>query len=569
MDYIKEYQYWCESASDEIIKKELSEINGKESEIKEHFYKHIEFGTGGLRGIIGAGCNRMNKYVIRRATKGLADYISEKGDELKEKGVVIAHDSRHFSREFAEEAALVLCKNGIKVYLFESLRPTPELSFAVRHLSAVAGIVITASHNPAEYNGYKVYWEDGAQISPVIADKVIEYINKTDYFSVEAADKNSPYLNIIGDAVDKAYIDAVSKQTVNAGIKGKEALKIVYTPLHGSGNLLVRAVLDKVGFKNIIVVKEQEKPDGAFPTVASPNPENKECFELAIKLAEEQGADLIIGTDPDSDRVGIVVKNSGGEYVTMTGNQVGAMLVNYILTSKKEQGILPKNGAIVSTIVSTKMGRTIADSFGIKFFETLTGFKFIGEKIYEFECDNSYEFLLGYEESYGYLAGTYARDKDAVVASMLICEMAAYYAEKGMTLYDVMQMLYREYGGFSEELVSITLAGSDGMQRINKIMDSFRNDTPDSIGGFKLNAVRDYLASKRREFASQKTEALDLPKSDVLYFEMSDGIDFVIRPSGTEPKIKIYFLASGDDKAACDENVELLKKAVVCKIEKI
>lgn len=566
MNYINEYDNWCKSTNDEIIKKELSEIEGNDSEIKERFYKHLEFGTGGLRGIIGAGCNRMNKYVIRRATKGLADYISEQGDAAKEKGVVIAYDSRNFSREFALEAALVLCHNKIKVYLFDSLRPTPELSFAVRYMSAIAGIVITASHNPAEYNGYKVYWEDGAQISPAIADKVIEYINNSDYFTVESADENSPYLNIIGAEVDKAYIDAVTKQTVYPDVN--KNLKIVYTPLHGSGNLLVRAALKKIGFENVIVVKEQEMPDGNFPTVASPNPENKECFDIAIKIAKEQGADLIVGTDPDSDRVGIVVKNTLGEYVTMTGNQVGAMLVHYILTAKKERGALPENGAIVSTIVSTKMGKTIADKFGIKFFKTLTGFKFIGEKIYEFERDNSYEFLLGYEESYGYLSGTYARDKDAVVATMLICEMAAYYAEKGMTLYDVMEELYKIYGGFSEELVSITLTGSDGMEKINKIMESFRNNTPSKIGCFDLLAVRDYKKSIRNTIGGE-SEKLDLPKSDVLYFEMSDGIDFIIRPSGTEPKIKIYFLSSAEDKVNADKKIKLLKSDVIKEIEKI
>lgn len=560
MDYIKEYNNWCENVCDDVIRGELLEIDGNDAEIKERFYKHLEFGTGGLRGIIGAGCNRMNKYVIKRATKGLADYISEQGDAAKEKGVVIAYDSRNFSCEFAREAALVLCQNKIKVYLFDSLRPTPELSFAVRYMSAIAGIVITASHNPAEYNGYKVYWEDGAQISPAIADKVIEYINNSDYFTVVSADENSPYLNIIGEEVDKAYIDAVTKQTVYPDVK--KDLKIVYTPLHGSGNLLVRAALKKIGFENVIVVKEQEMPDGNFPTVASPNPENKECFEIAIKIAKEQGADLIVGTDPDSDRVGIVVKNTLGEYVTMTGNQVGAMLVHYILTAKKERSALPENGAIVSTIVSTKMGKTIADKFGIKFFKTLTGFKFIGEKIYEFERDNSYEFLLGYEESYGYLSGTYARDKDAVVATMLICEMAAYYAEKSMTLYDVMEELYKIYGGFSEELVSITLAGSDGMEKINKIMETFRKSAPTELAGFKLLAVRDYKSGIRSVLGGEK-EKLELPKSDVLYFEMSDGIDFIIRPSGTEPKIKIYFLSSAETKAHADKNIELLKADVI------
>lgn len=565
--YKEEYKRWLSNVDDEGLLTELKAMS--DVDIKESFYRNLEFGTGGLRGILGAGTNRMNIYVIRRATQGLADYILKMGEDYKKRGVVIAFDSRNFSKEFADSAARVLCQNGIKVYLFDSLRPTPELSFSVRYFNAAAGIVITASHNPAEYNGYKVYGEDGAQISPEVADMIIEYINNRDFFGIELADKNSPLLNIIGKEVDEKYIDSVAAQTVNYDLPAKESIKIVYTPLHGSGNLLVRATLKKLGYKNVIVVKEQEMPDGNFPTVKSPNPENKECFTRAIELAKENDASLIIGTDPDSDRVGIVVRNSEGDYVTMTGNQVGAMLVNYILSAKKERGTLPQNGAVVSTIVSTKMGKTIADAFGIKFFETLTGFKFIGEKIYEFERDNSYEFLLGYEESYGYLVGTYARDKDAVVASMLICEMAAYYGQKGLTLYDVMQSLYEKYGAFSEELESITLGGSEGMAKIQKMMCTFREACPDTMGGLKVEAIRDYKTGIRTCIKCGKTQKLDLPKSDVLYFELENNISFVVRPSGTEPKIKIYFLASADSKEKADEIIKILKADVDSFLEKI
>jgi len=569
MDSIKQYQNWLNSpAVDEATKAELRSIESDETEINERFYKHLEFGTGGLRGIIGAGTNRMNNYVVRRATQGIATYIANNGEDLKKRGVAIAYDSRHFSDEFALQAALVFCANGIKAYLFDELRPTPELSFAVRHLGAIAGIVITASHNPSAYNGYKVYWEDGGQLPPSVSDKVLETINEIGMFDVKTMSKDeaikSGLLQIIGKEVDDAFINAVYKQAINKEIVKRVAdtFKLIYTPIHGTGNKPVRAILEKSGFKNVLIVKEQEMPDGAFPTVKSPNPEEKSCFDIAIKMAKENDVALIIGTDPDADRMGIVVKNKNGEYVTMTGNQVGAMLANYILTAKKENGTLPQNAAIISTIVSTKMARAIADSFGVKYFETLTGFKFIGELIYEFECNNSYEYMFGFEESYGYLAGTHARDKDAVVASMLVAEMAAYYSEKGMTLYDAMQELYAKFGGFAEETVSITMEGAQGIAQIGAIMQRIRDDKPSTIGEFSVLAIRDYKSGIRYDIENGTEGETGLPTSDVLYFELSNGVSFVARPSGTEPKIKLYYLTTGADEDMAKDILEKAKKAV-------
>lgn len=542
MNYKAEYEKWLEKADSET-KAELLAING-EKEIEERFYRHLEFGTGGLRGVLGAGINRMNKYIVARATRGLAAYIKSKTSDLAEESVVIAHDSRNFSREFAEIASRVLNENGINTYLFDELRPTPELSFAVRHLSATAGIVITASHNPAKYNGYKVYWSDGGQVSPEIASGILSEINKLDVFD-ETISEVKGKETIIGADIDREYIEKIYEQSINTDIN-KDNFKLVYTPLHGSGNKPVREILKRAGFKNVIVVKEQELPDGNFPTVASPNPENKECFEYAVRLAKENDVDLIIGTDPDSDRMGIVVKNKDNDYVTMTGNQVGIMLLDYILSSKKPQ----KNGAVVSTIVSTRMAKKIADYYNIKYFATLTGFKFIGEKIHEFEVNNDYTFLFGFEESYGYLKGTYARDKDAVVASMLTAEMAAYYAEKGLTLYEVMQNLYKKFGGFYEELTSITLEGKDGLEKIKNIMKQFRSDAPKDIGNVQITEIIDYLGET------------DLPKSDVLYFKLENDVHFAIRPSGTEPKVKIYYLSKGESYDDARSKVKNVKEAL-------
>lgn len=541
VNYLKEYEKWLEKA-DNNTKEELKNLS--ETEIKDRFYRHLEFGTGGLRGVLGAGINRMNEYIVARATKGLSDYITENCVEIKKESVVIAFDSRNYSEVFAKKAADILSGCGIKTYLFDELRPTPELSFAIRYLGATAGIVITASHNPAKYNGYKVYWSDGGQIPPHVADSILEKINNLDVFDANI-EPNADLIEVIGRDVDDAYIENVYAQAVNPDVK-KEKLKLVYTPLHGSGNKLVRRILEKSGFENVLIVKEQELPDGNFSTVASPNPENKECFEMAISLAKENNVDLIIGTDPDCDRMGIVVKNKKGEYVTMTGNQVGIMLLDYILSSGK----LPTNPAVVTTIVSTKMADVICSNYGAKLFRTLTGFKFIGEKIYEFETSKDYTYMFGFEESYGYLKGTYARDKDAVVASMLTAEMAAYYAQRNMTLYEVMQSLFKKFGGYYEDLESLTLDGVEGAQKIKDIMSLFRNNTPERIGEYKINKLIDYLGET------------PLPKSDVLYFELDNNVDFVIRPSGTEPKVKIYYLAKGNTYEDAKISSDKVKLAV-------
>ena len=569
MDYFNEYKKWLNSDSvDAEDKSKLKNIENNEEEIKDAFYQTLAFGTAGLRGVIGIGTNRMNKYVVRRATQGIANYISKHGEDLKQRGVVIGYDSRHFSPEFALETALTLCANGIKTYLFESLRPVPEISFSIRHLNCIAGIAITASHNPAKYNGYKAYWEDGGQLPPAVSDKVLAEINALDMFDVKTTTKDmaekSGLLTIIGAEVDKAYIDAVYTQAINPDVVKEVAdtFKLVYTPIHGSGNKPVRAILEKAGFKHVIVVKEQEEPDGSFPTVSAPNPENKECFTKAVELAKENDVSLIIGTDPDADRMGIMLRNDAGEYIPMSGNQVGALLADYIISAKKERGTLPENGAVISTIVSTKMARVLTESHGMEYIEVLTGFKFIGEQIHRFETTGCNEFLLGFEESYGYLVGTHARDKDAVVASMLIAEMAAYYSKKGKTLYDVMQELYKVYGGFAEETISITMEGSDGIAKIKAIMEDLRNNKPEKFGNFKVDAIRDYKTSIKYNIENGTEEKLTLPTSDVLYFELSDGASFVARPSGTEPKIKLYFLIQSDTEENAKETLTKVKTAV-------
>jgi len=569
MNYKDIYTKWLNSSAvDEADKAKLKEIENNDTEIKDSFYQDLAFGTAGLRGVLGIGTNRMNKYVVRHATQGISNYISKHGEELKSRGVTIGYDSRHFSPEFALETALTLCANGIKVYLFESLRPVPEISFTIRHLNCIAGIAITASHNPAKYNGYKAYWEDGGQLPPAVYDKVLEEINALDMFDIKTMSKEdaekSGLLTIIGKEVDDAYIDAVYTQAINPDVVKEVAdtFKLVYTPIHGSGNKPVRAILEKSGFKHVIVVKEQEEPDGSFPTVSAPNPENKECFTKAVELAKQNDVSLIIGTDPDADRMGIMLRNDQGEYIPMSGNQVGALLADYIISAKKERGTLPENGAVISTIVSTKMTKVLTESHGMKYIETLTGFKFIGEKIHEFETTGSNEFLLGFEESYGYLVGTHARDKDAVVASMLIAEMAAYYSKKGKTLYDVMQELYKTYGGFAEETISITMEGSEGIAKIQAIMSDIRTNKPSEFGEFKVNAIRDYKAGIKYNLADNSEEALTLPKSDVLYFELTDGASFVARPSGTEPKIKMYYLIQSDTEDNAKKILDKVKNAV-------
>ena len=565
MDYKKEYQRWLDNADAETVA-ELNGIKDDEKEIEERFYKNLEFGTAGLRGIIGAGPNRMNSYVVGQATQGLANQLIKTNPAGTELSVAIAYDSRIKSDEFAKTSAAILAANGIKVYLFEELKPVPELSFTVRYKKATAGIVITASHNPAKYNGYKVYGADGAQLNPELAAVVLEEIEKTDIFTgVKTCDFDKAVAEgtivMIGDEVEEAYLDCVQAQCINPELvreKG-DTLKFVYTPFHGTGNKPVRKILKRIGFDNVVVVKEQEMPDGRFPTVKSPNPENKEGFKLAIGYAKECGADLIIGTDPDADRGRMRVKNKEGEYVNFTGNQVGALLSEYILSSLKERGELPKDGYIVKTIVTTNLVKAICAAYGVEMKEVLTGFKFIGEKIKESEQTGVGTYLFGFEESYGYLKGTYARDKDAVVATMLIAEMTLYYREKGITLSEQMENIYKKYGYYVEYVESVVMEGMDGSAKISGIMDNLRKNTPQSVAGKKVMAVRDYETSVRTELESGKTEEILLPKSNVIYLELEDGNNFVVRPSGTEPKIKLYCLMRGDSKTEAEALVEAVK----------
>lgn len=564
MDYMQVYESWLEDRYfDEATKKELLDIAGDEKEIEDRFYRELEFGTGGLRGLIGAGTNRMNIYTVRKATQGLANYVIKAGGQ--EKGAAIAYDSRRMSEEFAKEAALCLNSNGIKTYIFESLRPTPELSFAVRELKCIAGIVITASHNPAEYNGYKVYWEDGAQITPPHDKNILaEVAAVTSYDQVSTIEEEEAVklglYNVIGEEIDARYMEELKKQSIHPEIirKMAEDIKIVYTPLHGTGNLPVRRVLKELGFKQVYVVEEQEKPDGNFPTVSYPNPEDPKAFALALKLAEEVDADIVLATDPDADRLGVYAKDSKtGEYVSFTGNMSGMLIAEYILREKKKNGTLPENAALVKTIVTTNMADVLCRDYGVRLIEVLTGFKFIGEQIKLFEENDSYSYIFGLEESYGCLAGTYARDKDACVAVMMLCEAAAAYKEEGKTLWDGMLELYEKYGYFREDLETITLKGISGAEQIKEIMEKLRNAPPADIGGIRVKEVRDYQSSVAKNLETGEERALMLPKSNVLYFEMEDDCWCCARPSGTEPKIKFYIGVKAD---SLDSAGELLKK---------
>ena len=545
MNYLNEYEKWKGyDFLDQELKEELVNITGDDKEIKERFIKLLEFGTAGLRGIIGAGTNRMNRFVVGLATQGLSNVIKNAGGE--ERGVVIAYDSRKNSDLFAKEAAKVFAANGIKVYLFDSLRPVPELSFAIRYLKTIAGVVITASHNPYQYNGYKAYWEDGSQLPPDEAKKVFENMEKISIFDVKRADITNPLINIIGKEIDEAFYEEVLKLRIRKDVN--KDIKIIYTPFHGAGNIPVREVLKRAGFNNVITVSEQEMPDPMFSTVKSPNPEDKEGFNIAMEYAKKHNANLILGTDPDCDRVGIVVLNKNGEFVCMTGNQVGVLLAHYILEGLKEQGKLPSDGAVIKSIVSTKMVNYICEDFNVKMVDILTGFKYIGEKIKEYEKTNEHTFLFGFEESYGYLSGTHARDKDGVNASMLIAEMAAYYNEKGMTLYDAMENLYEKYGYFKEHVVSKSFSGLEGMEKIKNIIYNLRNNTPEKIGEFKIVKTIDYL------------NGVDsLPKADVLRFELEDDTTIYIRASGTEPKIKGYIMVKADTNKESEEKVNFYK----------
>lgn len=571
-EYMERYTAWLNYEHlDEGLKNELLAIKDNDREIRHRFRKTLTFGTAGLRGKIAAGSGRMNIYTVRQATQGLAKWIADNHGE--EKGVAIAYDSRNLSPEFALESAKVLCANGIKTYLFDSLRPTPELSFAVRHLGCISGIVITASHNTKEYNGYKAYGEDGGQLPPDAADVVIEAIKSIDIFEgVKIMDEKEAQekglLQYIGEDIDAAYIEKVYEQSIDKDAISRvaDSFSIVYTPIHGSGNKLVRRILDKCGMKNVIVVKEQELPDGNFPTVKAPNPENKDVFTRAIELAKENNTDLIIGTDPDSDRVGIVVRNQQGEYVTMTGNQTGVLLAQYILSMRREKGLMPENPVLIKTVVTTEMLRPVAKEYGVELMEVLTGFKFIGEKIKEFEkSGNKKNFVFGFEESYGYLSGTYVRDKDAVVASMLITEMAAHYKEKGMTLYEAMQSLYKKYGTFCEGVKNYYLDTLDGAARIAAMIDTLRNNAPSEFAGVKVSALRDYSTGIIK-YADGKTASTNQPLNNMIYFELEDeGCSgwIAVRPSGTEPKIKFYFGYSEADEAKAKAKLNEIMTAVV------
>ena len=570
MDYKEVYEQWLSNPYfDEATKEELKNIAEDDNEIKERFYMDLEFGTAGLRGIIGAGTNRMNIYVVRRATQGLANYIAKV--DKKSQGVAIAYDSRHMSPEFAEEAALCLAANGIKAYIFESLRPTPELSFAVRHLGCVAGINVTASHNPPEYNGYKVYWEDGAQITPPHDSGIMGEVKSiSDWNTVKTIDKaeaeKAGLFQVIGKEVDDAYMAELKKQVLHMdAIKAEgKNLKVVYTPLHGTGNIPARRILKELGFENVYVVKEQELPDGDFPTVSYPNPEAAEAFELGLKLAKEVDADLVLATDPDADRLGVRVKDKNGEYHHLTGNMSGCLLANYEISQKKAiNGSLPEDGALIKTIVTTNLADAIAKGYGVKLIEVLTGFKFIGQQILGFEQSGKGSYLFGFEESYGCLIGTYARDKDAIVATMALCEAAAYYKTQGKTLWDAMIEMYEQFGYYKDAIQSVTMKGIEGLQKIQEIMNSLRQNPPAEFAGHKVVAVRDYKADTITDVATGAVKPTGLPNSNVLYYELTDDAWVCVRPSGTEPKVKFYYGVKGTSLADADEKSDIMGKAVL------
>lgn len=577
MNYQEQYQAWLTNPYfDEETKAELKAIANDDKEIKERFYKDLEFGTAGLRGVIGAGTNRMNIYTVRKATQGLANYIMQKG--FASKGVAIAYDSRRMSPEFANEAALCLAANGIKAYIFESLRPTPELSYAVRKLECIAGINITASHNPPEYNGYKVYWEDGAQITPPHDKGIMDEVQKvTDYNTVKTMDveaaKAAGLYEVIGAEIDDAYIEELKKQVIHwdAIKEVSKDLKIVYSPLHGTGNIPARRVLKELGFENVYVVKEQELPDGEFPTVSYPNPESEEAFELGLKLAKEVDADLVLATDPDADRLGVYVKDSkSGDYKVLTGNMSGCLLEEYELSQRQAvNGKLPEDGAVISTIVTSNMAGTIAKSYGLRFIEVLTGFKFIGQQILGFEQSGVGTYLFGFEESYGCLIGTHARDKDAIVATMALCEAAAYYKTQGKTLWDAMIDMYEKYGYYKDDIQSITLKGIEGLAKIQEILETLRKEPPVEIAGYKVLKARDYKADTIKDLATGEVTTTGLPSSNVLYYDLTDDAWLCVRPSGTEPKVKFYYGVKGASLEDADSKSAAFGKEVLAMIDKM
>ena len=566
-EYIEKYNFWLNnSCFDSETKKELENIKDNEKEIEDRFYKDLEFGTAGLRGVIGAGTNRMNKYTVGKATQGLANYILKKGTQGK--GVAISYDSRHMSKEFSEETALCLNANGIKTYVFESLRPVPELSFTVRKLGCTAGVMITASHNPPEYNGYKVYWDDGAQIVPPVDKEIIDEVNAIEDFSIiktmnkEEAIKKGLYIQI-GKEVDDDFINTLKSLVLNPEIikQVQDDVKIVYTPLHGAGNIPVQRVLKELGFTHVYVVPEQEQPDGDFPTVSYPNPEDKNAFKLALELAKKVDADVVLATDPDSDRLGVYSKGENGEYVSYTGNMSALLIAEYELSQKKEKGILPSNGAVITTIVSSNMTKDIANEYGAKLFETLTGFKWIGEKIRQFEKENSYTYLFGFEESYGCLISPHARDKDGISAVMALCEATAYYKSKGISLWEQMINIYKKYGFYKEGQVSIVLKGADGAEQIKSMMDRMRKNPPKKLGAYDVLEVRDYKEHTIIKADGTKGET-DLPTSNVLYYDLNDNSWCCVRPSGTEPKIKFYMGVKGKSMEEADKKLEELTDAM-------
>ena len=554
MDYLSNYEKWLTSdVLQDNDKKELESIKNNTKELEDRFYRDLEFGTAGMRGVLGIGTNRINVYNVRHATAGVAAYVNKEGKQAAERGVLIGYDTRIMSREFAEETAKVLSKAGIKVYLFDTVHSVPEVSFGIRELGCAAGVMITASHNPKEYNGYKVYGPDGGQLPPEAVQIVIDEMARTDIFSIEYDDLDTAIskgdVTIVGPELNEKFLEVVKTQQLNpkAVAEVADTFKLIYTPFHGTGSRPVKEILKRIGFKNVLVVKEQDTEDGNFPTVKSPNPENKEGFTIAIEMAKENDVDVIIGTDPDCDRVGIVVRDADGVYRTLTGNQTGALLVEYILRSKQEQGTLPKDGVVIKTIVTTELAAEIAKSYGIETMNVFTGFKYIGEKMTEFAEKKNHTYLIGFEESYGYLIGTHARDKDGVVASMLIAEMAAYYKTKGMSLYEAMQEVYKKYGYFAEQTNAYTMPGKDGMERMASILAGLRDNKPVSVNGLNIAKTTDYLNQTITDDKGNTEPLVGLPKSNVLRYDLSDGKSyFIVRPSGTEPKIKLYMGTSSD-----------------------
>ncbi len=574
MGYTEKYQQWLEagpvSDADRAI---LKSLGSNEKELEECFYRDLEFGTGGMRGILGLGTNRLNIYNVRHASLGVAEFVLREGEAAADRGVIIGYDTRIMSHEFAKETAKVLAKAGVKVYLFDTVHTVPEVSFAVRELGCSAGVMITASHNPKEYNGYKVYGPDGGQLPPEPVQIIIDKMQSTDIFSVEFADFDDAIKNgqitIVGPELNEKFLNTIQKQQLNPDAVSAvgDTFKLIYTPLHGTGSRPVKEILKRIGFKNVLVVKEQDTEDGSFPTVKSPNPENAEAFTIAIKMAKENDVDVIIGTDPDCDRVGIVVRDAEGVYRTLTGNQTGALLVEYILSSLKEQNRLPENGVVIKTIVTTELASAIARDYGVEIMNVLTGFKFIGEKMTEFAEKKNYTYIIGFEESYGYLVGDYARDKDGVVSSMLIAEMAAYYKTKNKSLYEALQDIYKKYGCYVEKTESYVMPGKDGMAKMASILDDLRTSAPKSINGLEVVKVTDYLLQTVTEADGTTSPITGLPKSNVLRYDLSDNKSyFIIRPSGTEPKIKLYMGTFEDTVSDAEAKIENIRKDAEYKI---